>query len=62
MQNNEQLIELAYAKMYFGKYKDWYLSDVPEPYFVWFNKKGFPPGKTGGRCWLASNPCFPPKG
>ena len=47
MQNNEQLIELAYAKMYFGKYKDWYLSDVPEPYFVWFNKKDFPPGKTG---------------
>ena len=33
--------------MYFGKYKDWYLSDIPEPYFVWFNQKGFPPGKTG---------------
>ena len=47
MLNPEELLKLAYAKMYFGKYKDWYLSDVPEPYFVWFNKKGFPPGKTG---------------
>ncbi len=47
MLNTEELLKLAYAKMYFGKYKDWYLSDVPEPYFVWFNKKGFPAGKTG---------------
>jgi uncharacterized protein (DUF3820 family) len=47
MSKNEELLQLAYAKMYFGKYKDWYLSDVPEPYYVWFNQKGFPPGKTG---------------
>lgn len=33
--------------MPFGKYKDWYLSDIPEPYYVWFNKKGFPAGKFG---------------
>ncbi|MDR6301452.1 DUF3820 family protein [Mesonia maritima] len=45
--NQEDLIELAYAKMHFGKYKDWYLTDIPEPYFVWFQQKGFPPGKTG---------------
>ncbi|SHI78549.1 hypothetical protein SAMN04488096_104260 [Mesonia phycicola] len=47
MLKNEELLKLAYTKMYFGKYKDWYLSDIPEPYFVWFNQKGFPPGKTG---------------
>lgn len=39
---NEHLIQLAYAKMHFGKYKGWYLSDIPEAYFVWFKQKGFP--------------------
>ncbi|WP_121666268.1 DUF3820 family protein [Mesonia aquimarina] len=43
----KDLIKLAYAKMYFGKYKDWYLTDIPEPYYIWFQQKGFPPGKTG---------------
>lgn len=41
------LIELAHAKMYFGKYKDWYLSEIPEYYLVWFKQKGFPAGKLG---------------
>lgn len=41
------LIELAHAKMPFGKYKDRYLSDLPEPYYVWFQQKGFPGGKLG---------------
>ena len=41
------LIELAYAKMPFGKYKGHYLSNIPEPYYVWFNQKGFPKGKLG---------------
>ncbi|MCM4154499.1 DUF3820 family protein [Gramella sp. AN32] len=41
------LIELAYAKMPFGKYKGQYLSNIPEPYYVWFSQKGFPQGKLG---------------
>ncbi|MCM8568233.1 DUF3820 family protein [Gramella jeungdoensis] len=45
--DSEKLLELAYAKMHFGKYKDYYLSDIPEPYFVWFRQKGFPSGKLG---------------
>lgn len=43
----EKLIELAFAKMHFGKYKDWYLSEIPERYYVWFQQKGFPPNKLG---------------
>ncbi|MGY5847571.1 DUF3820 family protein [Salegentibacter sp. HM20] len=41
------LIELAHAKMPFGKYKDYYLSDIPEYYMVWYRQKGFPAGKLG---------------
>ena len=33
--------------MPFGKYKDRFLCDLPEPYLVWFHQKGFPPGKIG---------------
>jgi uncharacterized protein (DUF3820 family) len=33
--------------MPFGKYKDWYLANIPEYYFVWFKQKGFPDGKLG---------------
>ena len=40
-------LELAYARMHFGKYEVYYLSDIPEPYYVWFRQKGFPPGKLG---------------
>lgn len=43
----EALIELAFYKMPFGKYKDEYLVDVPEYYFTWFKQKGFPEGKLG---------------
>lgn len=41
------LLELAKARMPFGKYKDRLLVDLPEPYLVWFRKQGFPPGKLG---------------
>lgn len=41
------LIELANARMPFGKYKGTYLVNLPEPYVVWFSQKGFPPGKLG---------------
>ena len=45
--SKDALIELAHYKMPFGKYKDWYLVDVPEYYYVWFKQKGFPEGKLG---------------
>ena len=43
----EFLLELARARMPFGKYKDCLLIDLPEPYVVWFRQKGFPNGKLG---------------
>ena len=45
--SKEALIELAHYKMPFGKYKDRYLVDVPEYYYVLFKQKGFPEGKLG---------------
>ncbi|WP_277632298.1 DUF3820 family protein [Avrilella dinanensis] len=41
------LEELAVAKMPFGKYKDRFLIELPEPYLVWFSRQGFPKGKLG---------------
>jgi len=40
-------LELAEARMPFGKHKGWLLIDLPEPYVVWFKQKGFPSGKLG---------------
>jgi len=45
--DHKALIELAHAKMHFGKYKDRYLSELPEFYLIWFRQKGFPKGKLG---------------
>jgi uncharacterized protein (DUF3820 family) len=41
------LLELAHARMPFGKYAGSYLSDLPEAYVLWFQKKGFPSGRLG---------------
>ncbi|AJE02252.1 hypothetical protein GPICK_01660 [Geobacter pickeringii] len=41
------LLELAAARMPFGKYRGWLLIDLPEPYVVWFARQGFPEGKLG---------------
>ncbi len=41
------LLDLAHAKMHFGKYKGRYLSELPEFYLVWFRQQGFPKGKLG---------------
>ncbi len=41
------LIKLANYKMPFGKYKDRYLIDIPEYYYVWYQGKGFPKGQLG---------------
>jgi uncharacterized protein (DUF3820 family) len=43
----EALIELANARMPYGKYRDRRLVDLPEPYVVWLSQTGFPPGKLG---------------
>lgn len=34
-------------KMPFGKYKGYYLVDIPEYYLVWYKNQGFPKGKLG---------------
>ncbi len=45
--SKEYLLELAAAKMPFGKYKNRYLIDLPEYYVIWYRNKGFPKGKLG---------------
>ena len=45
--DKNELIELAHYKMPFGKFKNRYLVDLPEPYLVWFHQQGFPDGKLG---------------
>ena len=48
MTSDEQaLLELAQAKMPFGKYAGRYLVDLPETYVLWFKGQGYPPGKLG---------------
>jgi uncharacterized protein len=45
--NSAILLELVAFRMPFGKYKDYLICDLPEPYLVWFHNKGFPKGKLG---------------
>lgn len=54
MEINQQheLEKLANTKMPFGKYKNYYLIDLPEHYIVWYNNKGFPKGKLGDQLRL----------
>lgn len=47
MNRNEELVKLLKTKMPFGKYKNRFLLDLPEPYLVWFSQKGFPKGQLG---------------
>lgn len=47
MVNSEILTELVTVKMPFGKYQGYTLCNLPEPYLVWYNQKGFPKGKLG---------------
>ena len=44
---NHELVELANAKMPFGKYKGRFLIYLPEAYLVWYKNKGLPAGKLG---------------
>jgi len=45
--NPELLTELVSFRMPFGKYKGQLIADLPEPYLLWFSRKGFPRGKLG---------------
>lgn len=45
--DKQHLIALAHYRMPFGKYKGRYLVNLPEPYLVWFNQKGYPTGRLG---------------
>ncbi len=45
--DHEKLLELAAARMPFGRYQGRRLVDLPERYVVWFAQEGFPPGKLG---------------
>lgn len=47
MPDADELLALASMRMPFGKYQGRLLIDLPEPYVVWFAKKGFPEGKIG---------------
>ena len=47
-----ELLALANMKMPFGKYKGYFLVDIPEPYFVWYNSKGFSSNKLGNQLRL----------
>jgi len=51
-QQRELLIKLAHAKMPFGKYKGYFLIDLPEYYVVWYSNKGFPQGQLGQQLQL----------
>jgi uncharacterized protein (DUF3820 family) len=45
--DTSQLLELATARMPFGRYKGRRLIDLPEPYVVWFHRQGLPAGRLG---------------
>jgi uncharacterized protein (DUF3820 family) len=48
-----QFEKLASWKMPFGKYSGRVLIDLPEPYLLWFEKKGWPNGELGELLALA---------
>jgi uncharacterized protein len=45
--NTKHLVELAHRQMPYGKYKGYYLTDLPEAYLVWFKQKGMPKDALG---------------
>jgi hypothetical protein len=47
MFKKEDLLKIARKRMPFGKYANRLLIDLPEPYLLWFNQKGFPDGELG---------------
>ncbi len=47
MPDPKLLVELAQARMPFGRYEGRHLVDLPQAYLVWFQAKGWPPGRLG---------------
>tara|TARA_R110000772_G_scaffold30532_13_gene75722 strand:- start:5261 stop:5506 length:246 start_codon:yes stop_codon:yes gene_type:complete len=45
--SGEVFLKLANYRMPFGKYANKRLVEIPEEYFIWFSKKGFPAGELG---------------
>jgi uncharacterized protein (DUF3820 family) len=45
----KELVDLANARMPFGKYQGKLLVEIPENYLVWYQGKGFPAGKLGNQ-------------
>lgn len=45
--NKNILLDLVKIRMPYGKFKGVLICDIPEPYLVWYNSKGFPQGKIG---------------
>lgn len=47
LSDHQTLIAAINQTMPFGKYAGRKLLQLPEPYLVWFQSKGFPEGKLG---------------
>ncbi|GLX77692.1 hypothetical protein tinsulaeT_10320 [Thalassotalea insulae] len=45
--DQQALVAAINQTMPFGKYAGRKLLQLPEPYLVWFNSKGFPEGRLG---------------
>jgi uncharacterized protein (DUF3820 family) len=45
--NSNILTDLVSTPMPYGKYRGCLICDLPEPYLVWLQSKGFPKGKLG---------------
>ncbi len=45
--DHQALVDAINQTMPFGKYAGRKLLQLPEPYLVWFQSKGFPEGKLG---------------
>lgn len=50
--DNKDLLEAINQIMPYGKYQGRQLLDLPEPYLVWYQSKGFPQGKLGAQLAL----------
>lgn len=51
--SDERVLLTLASKMPYGKYRDWRIIDIPEPYLVWMARTGFPAGSLGQSLALA---------